>query len=346
MRSTFAALLRAAFDNGIRGVARPLILLLEPSMACNARCPFCYHWQAETGQELTLDEIDGLLVEAYALGCRFLYFSGGEPTLYPHAEVVLARARTLGYRVSMTTNGSLLAKRLASLAPYLDGITVSLDYGDETHDRVRGIPGLYLAAVDGLALAQRYGLPRRINMSISPANEGHVEKLVALAGDLGAGLHVRLLTRESDSLDITTYDPVGASLAARRLLLLARQHPDVLLTPLTYFEHIAQQKPFTCRPLSLLLTVDSNGRLFVPCPKWEGAKERTAGNIRDRSLADLWHSDEANAIRQEAAACHPGVDCYTSCILDISLLANLSGSMLLEQVLGSQPLLRYFWRTQ
>lgn len=338
----FGAMLRAAFDNGIRGVPRPLILLLEPSTRCNARCPFCYHWQEETGPELTLPEIERVLDEAYAMGCRFLYFSGGEPTLYPHTESALAHARRLGYRVSLTTNGSLLQKRLPSLAPYLDGITVSLDYADETHDRVRGVPGLFQAAVDGLALAQRYGVPRRINVSISPDNEGHVERLVELARSLGAGLHVRLLTMESPTLATTTYDARGAALAARRMLLLRRTAADVLLTPEVYFKAIAEQRPFECRPLSLLMTVDSSGRLFVPCPKWEGAKERIAGNIRTGPLKTLWHSPEADAIRAEAAQCTPGVDCYTSCILDMSLLANLSGGMVLEQIVGNHPLLRYF----
>ncbi len=345
MSSFFPAMVKAAVDNGILGRPRPLMLLLEPSQKCNARCPFCYHWQEDGASELNLDEIQRLLTEAWDMGCRFLYFSGGEPTLFRHAEAALAVARTVGFKVSLTTNGSLLTKRLPTLAPYLDGITVSLDYADETHDEVRGLPGLYQAAVDGLALAQRYGLPTRINMSISPANEGHVERLAELARALGAGLHVRLLTRESSALEIAAYDHVGAALAARRLLVLRKQYRDVLITPATYFEHIAEQRKFTCCPLSLLLTVDSRGRLFVPCPKWEGTKERIAGNIREAPLAELWNSATAEAIRKDAAACTPGVDCYTSCILDISLLANLAGGMLLEQVAGNHALLRYFWRS-
>lgn len=344
MRGFLPAMVKAAVENGILGRPRPLILLLEPSQKCNAKCPFCYHWQEEETSELTLEEIKRLLHEAWELGCRFLYFSGGEPTLFKHAEAALAAARTFGYNVSLTTNGSLLTGRLPVLAPYLDGITVSLDYVDATHDTVRGVPGLYQAAVDGLVMAGRYGLPTRINMSISPDNEEHVEPLAQLARAVGAGLHVRLLTRESNALEITAYDHIGASLAARRLLVLREQYRDVLLTPATYFQHIADERKFTCRPLSLLLTVDSSGRLFVPCPKWEGSKERIAGNIRAASLAQLWHSPEAESIRQDAATCSPGVDCYTSCILDISLMANLAGSMLLEQFFGNHALLRYFWR--
>lgn len=345
MSGFFPAMVKAAIDNGILGRPRPLMLLLEPSQKCNAKCPFCYHWQEEETSELTLDEIRRLLCEAWELGCRFLYFSGGEPTIYRQAEAALAAARTCGYNISLTTNGSMLARRLPALAPYLDGLTVSLDYADETHDFVRGLPGLYQAAVDGLALAARYGLPTRINMSISPANEGHVERLAQLARAVGAGLHVRLLTRESSALEIAAYDHVGAAEAARRMLVLREQYRDVLLTPAAYFQHIAETRKFTCRPLSLLLTVDSSGRLFVPCPRWEGTKERTAGNIREASLDQLWHSPEADAIRHEAAGCSPGVDCYTSCILDISLMANLAGSMLVEQFTGNQALLRYFWRS-
>jgi MoaA/NifB/PqqE/SkfB family radical SAM enzyme len=340
----FTDLVKAAIDNGIRNRPRPLILLLEPTERCNARCSFCYHWQEETGPELTLPEIERLLADAWELGCRFLYFSGGEPTIYRHTEGALAAARRQGYNISMTTNGSRLAARLPELAPYLDGVTVSLDWADERHDRERGIDGLYAAAVDGLVLARRYELPARINMNLHAANEAHVERLAALARDVGAGLHVRLLTRESRSLDIPAFDADQAAAAARRVLELKPRIGDVLLTPTVYFEYVANRRQFQCRPLSLLLTVDSSGRLFVPCPKWEGTKERIAGNIREAPLRRLWHSPDAESIRADAAACTPGVDCYTSCILDVSLLANLAGGMVLEQLVGHNALLRYFWR--
>jgi MoaA/NifB/PqqE/SkfB family radical SAM enzyme len=335
-------MIRAAASNGLAGRPSPLILLLEPSERCNARCPFCYHWREQAGPELSREEVARILKEAWDLGCRFLYLSGGEPTIHPDTAGTLCEARRLGFATSMTTNGSNLAAALPALAPFLDAVTVSIDFAGEAHDRLRGIPGLFRAAVDGLALAHRLKLATRINMNLCPANAEEVAPLIELARGVGAGLHVRLLTRESSALEVESFGPAEAAVEAGRILALKRRHRGVILTPDIYFDYIARQRPFRCRPLSLLLTVDAVGRVFIPCPRHEGTKERIAGDVRQASLEAIWSSAQAESIRREARSCKPSIDCYTSCILDISLLANLSPRMLLQQALGGGSLLDHF----
>ncbi len=345
MSDYLKTLATAAFMNGILHKPKPIILLLEPSERCNASCSFCYHWreQPQAG-ELSLAEIETLMADAWALGCRVLYLSGGEPTIYPDLHQVLSLARRTGYRTTMTTNGSRLAEQLPSIAPLLDGVTVSLDYAGPRQDEIRGISNLYTQAVQGLEEARRHGISARINMSLGPDNLSEVEGLMDLAREVGAGLHVRLLTRESAELDINCFTATEAVTAANRMLELKRTNRDVLLTPAVYFKHIVESRPFTCRLLSLLLTVDSSGRVYVPCPKYEAAKERIAGGLRENRLHDIWHSKEAEELRRESARCTPSLHCYTSCLLDISLLANLSPGMILEQLSGQTSLLDYFWR--
>ena len=335
----------AAFMNGFLHKPTPVILLLEPSERCNATCPFCYHWREQPKEgELSLPEIATLLRDAWSLGCRVLYLSGGEPTIYPDLHGLLSLAKRVGYRTTMTTNGSRLAETLPAIAPLLDGVTVSLDYAGPRQDEVRGIFKLYTHAVRGLEEARRHGISARINMSLGPDNLSEVSGLIDLARKVGAGLHVRLLTREFPSMEHPAFTKSEATTAATRLLELKRRNRDVLLTPAVYFKHIIESRPFRCRLLSLLLTVDSSGRVYVPCPKYEGAKERIAGSIRNHRLHNVWHSKEATELRREAARCTPTLDCYTSCLLDISLLANLSPGMILEQLSGQTSLLDYFWR--
>jgi MoaA/NifB/PqqE/SkfB family radical SAM enzyme len=318
---------------------------LEPSQRCNAACGFCYHHEEKAeGGELTLDEIRTLLKDAWALGCRVFYLSGGEPTIHPRLLEILEEAHAVGYRTSLTTNGSRLASVLPRVARLVEGVTVSIDHPGEEHDRIRRLPGLYASAVAGLVEAERLGVPSRINMSLGTLNRDQVPGMIALAGSVGAGLHVRLLTRESTAMDVPSLAPADARAAAHELLELKREHPRVLITPAAYFRRIADAEPFQCRLLSLLVNVDSSGRVYVPCPRWEGTKQRVAGSIRKHPLPVIWWSREAGRIREEAAACRPRPDCYTSCVLDISLLAGLDASMLLEQVLAAGSLFRYFWR--
>ena len=340
--TTWSHMAKTAFANAVLKKPSPLLLLLEPSEKCNATCPFCYHWREQPdGDELTLDEIAVVLEDAWELGCRVFYLSGGEPTIHPKLFEILVIARRIGYSTTLTTNGSRLAKVLPAISPLLDGVTVSLDYAGPRQDQLRGIGGLFDDAVAGLKLAKTLQVNARINMSLYPANRDQVPGLLELAEQVGGGLHVRLMTRESKELDITTLSVEEAVEAARELLVLKKRNSR-LLTPATYFQYIEQQRKFSCRLLSLLVTIDSSGRVYAPCPKYEGTKEKIAGSVREHRLASIWHSDAAAGLRQESAICTPSLDCYTSCILDISLLAGLSPDMLFEQLSSDSSLLSYF----
>ncbi len=342
MSDRLAAMVKSALDNGLRGRPTPLILLMEPTHRCNASCPFCYHWQEDTHEEISIERQEEMLHEAFDLGARFLYVSGGEPTLFPHLERLLMEARRVGYWTSMTTNGFTLARRVDALAPLLDGVTVSVDHASSLHDTFRRLPGLYSHAVRGLIAAKTAGLETRINMSLGRSNRDQIPAMVTLSRDVGAALHVRLLTRESPDVEADALSWPEARKAATEILELKERHPRIIATPKAYLRHIRDERGFRCRLLSLLITVDAQGRLYVPCPRFEGAKETLAGRLKEQSLEEAWHSPQADVLRAQGLSCTAGLDCYTSCILDISLLANLSPEMLWEQLFGGGSLLSYF----
>ena len=82
---------------------------------CNLRCPFC-DTDFSTGEEYTEDSLIDAIRSAGA--CKFIVFTGGEPTLQL-TESLIKRLHKDGYYLAMETNG----KR-----PYpkgLDWITVS-----------------------------------------------------------------------------------------------------------------------------------------------------------------------------------------------------------------------------
>ena len=342
MNDRLTAMVRSALDNGFRGCPTPLILLMEPTHRCNASCPFCYHWQEDTNDEISIDRQLEMLHEAFELGARFLYVSGGEPTLFPHLEQLLMEAKRVGYWVSMTTNGFTLARRVDALAPLLDGVTVSVDSPSSLHDTVRRLPGLYSHAVRGLIAAKTAGLETRINMSLGRWNRDQIPAMVVLSRDVGAALHVRLLTQESPNIEADALSWPEAQAAAVEILELKRRHPRTVATPKAYLRHIRDKRGFQCRLLSLLITVDAQGQLYVPCPRFEGAKERLAGRLKEQSMQEAWYSPEADELRALGLSCTANLDCYTSCILDISLLANLSPEMLWEQLFAGDSLLSYF----
>jgi len=113
---------------------------------CNFRCRYCMpkehfgknHVFLPQRALLDFDAIEALVQTAIGLGVRKVRLTGGEPLLRKGVESLiaqLANLRTLEDRpleVAMTTNGSLLQRKAASLkAAGLSRVTVSLDALDD-----------------------------------------------------------------------------------------------------------------------------------------------------------------------------------------------------------------------
>ena len=102
-------------------------IYLEISNLCNLRCAFC------PGTKRTpkaLDEAEfSVLIQKLRPWTDFLYFHlMGEPLCHPKLERFLSMAGDAGFKVILTTNGTLLAKYRQMLlsAPALHKVNVSL----------------------------------------------------------------------------------------------------------------------------------------------------------------------------------------------------------------------------
>lgn len=102
-------------------------IYIEITNVCNLHCSFC-HGTSRTPGFLSVEDFT-----AYALQLRpysdYLYLHVmGEPLLHPQLEQILSIAGQLGYRIIITTNGTLLQSREGILhnASALDKINISL----------------------------------------------------------------------------------------------------------------------------------------------------------------------------------------------------------------------------
>ncbi len=102
-------------------------IYLEISNVCNLRCAFCPGTKRPP-KIMSVAEFTALLpkLQPYT---DFLYFHlMGEPLCHPHLEQFLALAGEAGFKVILTTNGTLLAKHQEMLlhAPALHKVNISL----------------------------------------------------------------------------------------------------------------------------------------------------------------------------------------------------------------------------
>ena len=170
---------------------------------CNFRCPYCMprelfgpdHAFLPRAELLTYEEL-GRVVRVFAgLGVRKVRLTGGEPLLRRDLEVLVRMvADTDGVDdVAVTTNGSLLAARAASLKEAgLHRVTVSLDSLDpETFQRLGDTRVPLSQVLDGITAAADAGLPVKLNTVLQKGvNDDHLLDLVEFARAGGHTLRV------------------------------------------------------------------------------------------------------------------------------------------------------------
>jgi radical SAM protein with 4Fe4S-binding SPASM domain len=164
-------------------------LTVEITKRCNLRCRHCYLAAgAQAKDELTFDEIQGLISAAKQLGASFVNLSGGEPLLRDDCFPLLKHAAELGLQCIIGTNGVTVspevARRLAEL-PVI--VQVSLDGASSaTHDAVRG-QGMFRRTLQGLDNLLQAGLAKQVTLSFTPmaCNVDEASAVIHLALEKG-----------------------------------------------------------------------------------------------------------------------------------------------------------------
>ncbi len=165
--------------------ARPLRdLRISVTDRCNFRCVYCMprevfdagHEFLPHSQILSFEEIArlaGLFVE---LGVKKIRLTGGEPLVRKQLHRLVALLAELPAEITLTTNGSLLAKQAKALAQAgLDRVTVSLDSLEDATFRAMNDADYPVAKVlEGIAAAAAAGLaPIKINMVVKRGMNDH-----------------------------------------------------------------------------------------------------------------------------------------------------------------------------
>jgi len=145
---------------------------------CNFRCIYCMpkevfgpdHQFLDRAELLSFEEITRIAQVFKQFGVQKVRLTGGEPLLRRNLERLIAMLSKLGgLDLTLTTNGSLLAKKSKSLKRAgLDRVTVSLDSLDDTvFKAMNDVDFPVKRVLDGIDAAAAAGLaPLKINMVV------------------------------------------------------------------------------------------------------------------------------------------------------------------------------------
>jgi GTP 3',8-cyclase len=178
-----------AFRGGqlVDTLGRPMRdLRISVTDRCNFRCVYCMPREVfDAGHEflphsaiLSFEEIARLARIFAGLGVKKIRLTGGEPLVRKQLHRLVAMLSELPVELTLTTNGSLLARQAVALKQAgLDRVTVSLDSLDDATFRAMNDADFPVAKViEGIEAAAAAGLaPAKINMVVKRGtNDGDI----------------------------------------------------------------------------------------------------------------------------------------------------------------------------
>ncbi len=155
--------------------------------ACNLRCRHCYAL-ADTSPPHTMSrgEAGDFLDHLAAIKPHSLLLSGGEPLAHPDFFDIVDRAVSLGLRVSLSTNGTLIDEGTARFLKDrgVGYVGVSLDGTGRTHDDFRGCNGSFIQAIEGIRALKNAGCRVGLRFTMARPLLGSLPDIMKLAREL------------------------------------------------------------------------------------------------------------------------------------------------------------------
>ena len=258
---------------------KPRIVAWELTRRCHLKCAHCRAASADggTGEELTTEQIVGVMDDIVAVGRPMLILTGGEPMLRADLYEIIESARERGLAVAVAPSGTLIgeseARRMVALGVHrvsvsLDGPTAAM------HDEFRGVAGAFQGALRGCEACRKAGLPFQINTTLTVSNIERLEEMVTLAARLGAA-----------AFHTFSPVPVGRGMSLARAEIAASLSREFLERLLKVYESAPIPVRVTCAPQFYRLLRERTGTGAAGREKAVGHDSFSHGCIAGRAYA-------------------------------------------------------------
>jgi len=157
------------------------VMTWNTTRTCNLRCLHCYS-DSETKVypgELTHEESLAMLDGMAEYGVPILLFSGGEPLMRKRVFELMAYARKVGVRPTLSTNGTLISREIAKNMKKagLGYAGISMDGYGETNDKFRGKKGAFEAMTKGVDNCVAEGVKVSLRFTVTQHNAQDLSKV-------------------------------------------------------------------------------------------------------------------------------------------------------------------------
>jgi radical SAM protein with 4Fe4S-binding SPASM domain len=263
------------------------------------------------GQELSLQEIECLLMELKKLNTKTIDLTGGgEPFLRKDILDILALVKKYRFECTLTTNGVLLDQKLIQklIAIGIDDICFSLDGPTpEINDFLRG-DGVYERVVRNIELFNKLkgnnGTEKpviRMATVITNVNYEYLDQIADLAMDLEiAAINFAVLVEWDSNKNLSTrnVDDLRLREILNRTIAKTKSYGIYTNIPalLEFGLHEHAPPKFCFAPWTLAF-INTKGTVLLCCTL-AALYKYTLGNIRDTSFTSIWFGSRMNQFRE------------------------------------------------
>ncbi len=292
------------------------IVVWNTTRRCNLSCVHCYSQSAnkQYDGELTTDEGLALLENLAEFGVPVVLFSGGEPLLRHDLLILIERAKALGMRAVISTNGTLIdqekADKFAELG--LSYVGISLDGMPKTNDKFRGHQGAFDEAMAAIACCQKAGVKVGLRFTINKRNYLDISDIFDILEEKnipracfyhlvyagrGTNLMEEDLTHEESRKVVDLIIDRTSDMHAKGMpkeILTVDNHSD---GPYLYMRLLKENKLEQAADVMKLLKMNGGNStgVGIACVSWDGKvhpdqfwRHYSFGNVRDRKFSDIW----------------------------------------------------------
>lgn len=346
------ALARSVTADDLRA-CRPVYAVWEVTLKCDLKCAHCGSraGKART-RELTTEECFSLIDQLAHLGCREVTIIGGEAYLRKDWVELIRRVRERGMDSTMTSGGrNLTEERVKAAADAgLQGVSISVDGLEATHDRIRGFRGSWRAAKEAVARLKRHGVTVGCNTQINALSWRELPQIMDTIIDAGAThWQVQLTVAMGNAVDhpellLQPYEldemyPMLAELYEQGLERGLLMVPGNNIGYFGPYEHLwrggadGQGHWIGCNAGQNTIGIEADGTI-KGCPSLP-TTGYAGGNILDRSLEDIWvNAPELNFTRDRTlsdlwgrcAGCYYADVCRGGCSWTSTVLFGKAGN--------------------
>lgn len=158
---------------------QPITCVWEVTMGCNMRCGHCGSSCLEPlPDELSTEEALKVCDQLSEIGLKWITLSGGEPLTRKDTPLLIERLTKKGVSVNIITNGWLLEEKMAESLKQsgISTVAISIDGTEKIHDKIRR-KGAFAHARDAFATLKRLGVNTGAVTTITKQNIGILGEL-------------------------------------------------------------------------------------------------------------------------------------------------------------------------